>query len=101
MEEMSFRGILIGILSGFILIYLLSHGALGSWLSPTVIWRILFLGMPHSRCWLRPLHGAGSPSLYRPVVKTFERQQPAPLDNQKLEEKNGVSPDHCFSLFEL
>jgi MFS family permease len=43
-EEMSFRGILIGTLIGFAMFYLLGRDALDGGLSPIATWRILFLG---------------------------------------------------------
>lgn len=43
-EEMSVRGLLVGTLVGFALLYFLSSGTLGGGLSLVAIWRILFFG---------------------------------------------------------
>jgi MFS family permease len=86
-EEMSFRGILIGTLFGFAMFYLLSRDALGS-LSLVVSWRILFLGFTTASLLATVIVWRGIPESLRRSsdrprkASAVPEDQPAKLDKK-------------------
>jgi predicted MFS family arabinose efflux permease len=88
-EEMSFRGVLTGTLFGFILIYLLSHDALGSGLSLTAIWRILFFGFTVVSLLAAAIVWRGIPESLQPngenlrEISAIPADQPENFDKQR------------------
>ena len=78
LEEMAFRGILIGSLVGFALLRLLSHGAIGG-LTLIGGWRVLFLGFTAATLLAAVIAWRGVPeSLQRSDQRSGDRPEAAP-----------------------
>ena len=100
-EEMSVRGILIGSLVGFALLYLLSRDDFAGGLTLIDGWRILFLGFTAATLLAAAMHGAGSPSPFSATVTAPKRHRPSPRISRLRWLKNGVSPANCVSCWGL
>ena len=87
-EEMSFRGILVGTLIGFALFHLLGRDALDGGLSPIASWRILFLGFAAASFLAAAIVWRGIPeSLPRSTDRSrkasaISKDQPVKLDKK-------------------
>jgi MFS family permease len=98
-EEMSFRGILIGTLVGFALFHLLSRNALDGGASLIAIWRVLFLGFAAASLLAAAIVWRKIPESLPRSTDRSRRASAIPKDQRgKLDKKWRLSSQLCIVL---
>ena len=101
-EEMAFRGTLIGSLVGFALLWLLSQDDFAGRLTLIGGWRVLFLGFTAATLLAAVVVWRGVPeslSAAPAAVTAPQRRPPSPRADRLRSLRNGISPANCASCW--